>query len=115
MQKILTLTNLDSHNPLATPFFKFSLTKNRIRKEITNIEELAESIWKHGLLNPIAVMRDAKGGFRLLAGFRRLEAAKFLAWDEISVNIATSAVERCECQGIGVDAGTNLEDVDNPT
>lgn len=38
--------------------------------------ELADSIRTHGLLQPIVVERDPRSGFRLIAGERRLRAAR---------------------------------------
>ena len=67
------------------------LITKRIRKEVTKIEELAEDIEKHGLLNPITVMSENGGKFRLLAGLRRLKAVCFLDWDEIDINVVSPA------------------------
>ena len=63
----------------------------RIRKEVLGIEELAEDIVKHGMLNPITVMSENSGKFRLLAGLRRLEAARLLNWEQVDVNIISPA------------------------
>jgi len=51
----------------------------RQRRELTNIEELAESIGRLGLLHPIIVNRE----FILIAGERRLEACRSLGWTAI--------------------------------
>lgn len=48
------------------------------------IHELADSISKVGLLNPITVDKD----YTLIAGLHRLEAAKLLGWEEIECNIS---------------------------
>jgi ParB family chromosome partitioning protein len=55
----------------------------RIRKDMGDIEGLAESIEDIGLLNPISVDEDG----RLLAGARRLAACKRLGWKTIPVNV----------------------------
>lgn len=48
------------------------------------IGELAASIERHGLLQPIVVKRLAAGdGFRLVAGERRFRAARSLGWTQI--------------------------------
>ncbi|KXB08079.1 hypothetical protein AKJ58_00995 [candidate division MSBL1 archaeon SCGC-AAA385D11] len=47
-----------------------------------DIEPLANSIDRVGLLNPITVRKDGSS-YRLLAGFRRLEACKSLGWEKI--------------------------------
>ena len=64
---------------------------NRIRKEITKIDELAADISANGLLNPVTVMSLDNGEFQLLAGLRRLKAFESLGHDEITVNIVTPA------------------------
>ena len=51
----------------------------RAREEVLEIEELAESIKRFGLLNPIIVDTN----YILVAGYRRLEAAKRLGWSSI--------------------------------
>jgi ParB family chromosome partitioning protein len=55
----------------------------RIRKDMGDIDALAESIADLGLLNPITVAPDGK----LLAGERRLEACKKLGWDTVPVTV----------------------------
>lgn len=51
----------------------------RHRKDMGDIRELADSIQKIGLLQPIGVTRKSE----LVFGHRRLQAAKLLKWDEI--------------------------------
>lgn len=55
----------------------------RAREEVLEIEELAESIKRFGLLNPIIVDTN----YILVAGYRRLEAVKRLGWSSIDANI----------------------------
>ena len=55
--------------------------ENRQRRELTGIEELAESIRKNGLINPIVVTQDLV----LVAGERRLTAHEHLGFDQITV------------------------------
>ncbi len=45
----------------------------RIRKDIRNVDVLAEDIRRNGLICPIAVMTSG-GEYKLLAGLRRLRA-----------------------------------------
>jgi ParB family chromosome partitioning protein len=57
--------------------------------------ELAESLAEHGLIQPI-VVRSCPGGYQLVAGERRVRAARYLGWDTIPAVIrelddATSA------------------------
>jgi ParB family chromosome partitioning protein len=54
--------------------------KKRIRKDLGNIEALAESMQRFGLLNPITITKKNV----LLAGGRRLEAARRLGWHTIN-------------------------------
>ena len=59
------------------------IVKKRIRRDIGDIEELMESLKKHGQLSPIIVNRNNE----LIAGFRRLQAAKKLGWTSIEAVI----------------------------
>lgn len=52
---------------------------SRVRKDSGDIQGLADSIARHGLLHPVVVM---SGGL-LVAGARRLEAVKLLGWEEV--------------------------------
>ena len=65
----------------------FQIKVNAGRREASPeaISELAESISKVGLLNPITVDQD----YTLIAGLHRLEAAKRLGWTEIECNISS--------------------------
>lgn len=47
------------------------------------MEELAQSMDRHGMLQPLVVQRLADGSYELIAGERRLRAAKKLKWDKI--------------------------------
>ena len=55
----------------------------RVRKEFGDIEDLASSLSRVGLLNPIIVDSDN----RLLAGHRRLMAAMHLGWKSIRAEL----------------------------
>ncbi len=59
------------------------IVKNRIRKEIGNLESLMESMNKFGQLHPIIL----NSKLQLITGNRRLEAAKRLGWIRIDENI----------------------------
>ena len=56
--------------------------KPQIRREFSeeDIESLAQSLKEHGLLQPILVAKKPEGGYLLIAGERRLRAAKKLGW-----------------------------------
>lgn len=50
----------------------------------STIEELAKSIERQGLLNPITVFQKPDGRYAIVAGQRRLLACKSLSWSNIS-------------------------------
>lgn len=52
-------------------------------RELGEIKVLADSIAKHGMLHPIVINQHNE----LIAGRRRLEAAKALGWEEVEVRI----------------------------
>ena len=59
----------------------------RIRKEISNVAELAANIRDHGLITPIAVMPLNGEEYQLLAGLRRLRAVELNGESEIDVKV----------------------------
>ncbi len=56
---------------------------DRVRKELGNLQTLIDSLKTCGQLNPITITRD----MQLVAGYRRLMAAKSLGWKMINANI----------------------------
>lgn len=63
------------------------LVSARIRKEAGDLTDLAESIQKNGLINPITVMDCQNGTYQLIAGLRRLEAAKRIQMTELCATV----------------------------
>lgn len=53
----------------------------------TKLKELSDSIVEHGLLQPVTVREDGKGGYILVAGERRLRAHKLANLDTIKATI----------------------------
>lgn len=53
------------------------------RQRVSGVAELADSLREHGLLQPV-VVRPNGAAYELIAGHRRLEAAKMLGWTEIA-------------------------------
>ena len=62
----------------------------RIRKDNGGLEELANDIHEHGLINPITVMEQTYGGYVLIAGLRRLKAMELLGAEEIRATVMTA-------------------------
>lgn len=60
---------------------------DRVRKDLGNLDSLMESLKTCGQLNPITVTRD----MQLVAGFRRLTAARNLGWKMITANVVDAA------------------------
>jgi len=56
------------------------LTRGHHREELGDLEDLKASMTARGQLQPIIVRRDHEGNWILVAGRRRLEAAKQLGW-----------------------------------
>jgi ParB family chromosome partitioning protein len=65
------------------------VVKKRIRKEPGDIETLAESLKRFGQISPIVISRKNV----LIAGGRRLLAAKHLGWRTINAVISESSGE----------------------
>jgi ParB family chromosome partitioning protein len=61
--------------------------RKRIRQDLGNLEPLKNSLKRYGLLNPVTI--NAKN--ELIAGQRRLEAAKQLGWNTIPVVVIDTA------------------------
>src|SRR5579884_3453833 len=55
------------------------------------IAALAESIRLHGLLHPIVVQRDGGGGYTLVAGERRLRAARLAGVASVAAIVRPAA------------------------
>ncbi len=57
----------------------------------TRLQELADSIKEHGILQPLVVTKVKDGEFQLIAGERRLEAAKIVGLSEVPTIIRESS------------------------
>ena len=69
------------------------VVKNRVRKKLSGIKELANNIRVYGLINPISIYTGTK---ELKAGIRRVLAVKLLGWDEIDFGYVDRDVEASE-------------------
>lgn len=59
----------------------------RLRFAEKSLQELADSIKEHGILQPLVVVRKESGGYELIAGERRLRAAKIAGLTKVPVII----------------------------
>ena len=57
--------------------------RKRVRKNLGDLKPLAESLKTYGLMNPIVINERNE----LIAGHRRLEAAKSLGWSTIAARV----------------------------
>jgi len=79
----------------------------RQRRELNNIDDLAESIHRIGLINPIVITPEGV----LVAGERRLSACRTLGWTSIPVQF-TNELSDYELQSIELEE--NIKRVDLP-
>lgn len=70
--------------------------RKRIRKDLRDIDQLASSMDRFGQLHPITITRRNV----LIAGRRRLEAAKRLGWSTIEATVVgkSDAAQRLELE-----------------
>ena len=59
----------------------------RTNFEPEKLRELSDSIMEHGIIQPLIVSHDPDGGFRLIAGERRLQAARLAGLNTVPVVI----------------------------
>ncbi len=77
--------------------FQINVNDGRRKVDPDAVQEMADSISKVGLLNPITVDQD----YTLIAGLHRLEAAKLLGWTEIECTV--SGLEGLEAELAEID------------
>lgn len=63
--------------------------KKRVRRDLGDLEALKNSLRTYGLLNPITI----NGKYELIAGERRLQAAKQLGWTNINAVVQNNLSE----------------------
>ena len=81
------------------------VVKDRIRKDLGDVAALAESFNHYGQITPIVINKKNA----LIAGGRRLEAAKLLGWQSINAVIMDSDDE-LECLEIEVEENSFRKD-----
>ncbi len=75
--------------PRSLPLYRLEPNANQPRKQFKEeeLEELAESIRQHGLIQPIAVRALDTGYYQIVAGERRWRACRIAGLDEVPVII----------------------------
>ena len=63
----------------------------RTNFEPEKLRELSESIREHGIIQPLIVSRDEDGGYFLIAGERRLQAARLAGLETVPVVVRQAA------------------------
>jgi ParB/RepB/Spo0J family partition protein len=85
----------------------------RFRKDYGNIEELGGSITNHGLISPLAVMRqEGEKPFKLLAGGRRLRALITRKATTAPVRVFPSTINELEQRSIELAENFYRKDLD---
>lgn len=79
---------------------------DRVRKDAGNIDSLAESLKRSGQITPISVTHD----MTLVAGFRRVTAAKQLDWKTIEANIVEGAADEARLLEIELEENVYRKD-----
>jgi ParB family chromosome partitioning protein len=59
------------------------IIRKRVRRNLGDLASLMDSLKRHGLMNPIVINERSE----LIAGHRRMEAAKRLGWKTIDVHV----------------------------
>ncbi len=81
------------------PFERIASNRHQPRTYFVQeeLEHLAQSIKRHGIIQPLVVVRDGEGGFELIAGERRLRAAKLAGLKTVPVIVREEGeLERLE-------------------
>lgn len=88
-----TLNENESGKVWLVPVNKIEPNKEQPRRIFReeNLKELAESIKKHNILQPLLVTEKADGGYELIAGERRLRAAKMAGLTLVPVMVKNLA------------------------
>lgn len=72
------------------PLARIQPSHRNPRRRLRRLDELAESMRVHGLLQPV-VVRPLRGGkYEVIAGHRRLAAAQSLEWSDVPAIVRTS-------------------------
>lgn len=88
------------------------IVENRERKDLGDIDALAESINQVGQITPIAVKEAGNGKYVLLAGGRRLEAHKRLERETILVRVYPPSLTELDAKAIELSENINRKDLE---
>ena len=80
--------------------------KKRVRQDLGDLENLKDSLKTYGLLNPITLNADME----LVAGQRRLEAAKGIGWETINAVILDRGVDKVKQLELELEENTQRKD-----
>ena len=80
--------------------------KKRVRRDLGDLEALKESLRLYGLLNPITL----NSKYELIAGERRLEAAKSLGWERINAIVLDNNVDKIRQLEIELEENTQRKE-----
>jgi ParB family chromosome partitioning protein len=84
--------------------------KRRIRQDLGDISKLMESLKAYALMNPILINSSRE----LIAGRRRLEAAKRLGWKKLEMEIDENLLRRNLSAVELAEGMSRLEKLKNP-
>lgn len=95
MQLLKSKKNYESDKVFYLPVTQIVPNRAQPRKRFEEdaLGELAESIRRYGILQPLTVRRKAGGGFELVAGERRLRAARMAGLREVPCLVAAVSEE----------------------
>ena len=82
--------NIESENtPITLNLDELEANKSQPRTEFNDeaLKELADSVAKHGIIQPIVVKPISSGKYKIIAGERRYRAAKMAGLKEVPVVI----------------------------
>ena len=85
-------------SPVATELISYNPFQPRQNYDEDTLEELKASIKEKGILQPILVRPRKEGGFEVVAGERRLRAAKALGLPNVPVvikEISDNKIQHC--------------------
>jgi ParB/RepB/Spo0J family partition protein len=83
----------------------------RFREDLGNVQELAESIKKYGVINPLAVKHLGDDRYDLIAGGRRMAAIKLAEVEQIPVRIYDRELTEEEFRSIELEENIQRKDL----